>query len=221
MKKFFKIFVLLMFAACLFAGCKGEVENGTPEEVDEPDDLTRLDKVQRLFSDEDIAELTQNISNPSDYIFPDGNYRCQFLISSVHDGVQVIESCVWGFKPYRIEYNYDGKYHVGGNLTKDSNYIVLIASSKTAKQRYDFSKEHSPEYFESGYYSVSWQGWKGLIGLYDDGGTDPDLFGYTVEYISSMVTNNSSMQTNSANDKFYIHKTVNGTDIQICMMKED
>lgn len=90
MKKYFKIFVLLMFAACFFARCKGEVENGTQEEVDEPDDLTLLDKVQRLFSDEDIAGLTQTISNPKNYIFSDGNYRCQFLISSEHDDVQVI-----------------------------------------------------------------------------------------------------------------------------------
>ena len=219
MKKYFKIFVLLMFAACFFAGCKGEVENGTPEEVDEPDDLTLLDKVQRLFSDEDIAGLTQTISNPSDYIFPDGNYKCQFLISSVHDGVQVIESCVWGFSYL----NYTSYSAYAGVLWKSSHYAVLIASSKSAKQEYDINKKYPPEYFDFVWLSLyTWKGWKGLIGLYDEGSCNStDLWGYAIPTIIPVISQNaSSMQTNSANDKFYIHKTVNGTDIQICMIKE-
>ena len=141
MKKFFKIFVLLMFAVCFFAGCKGEVENGTPEEVDEPDDLTRLDKVQRLFSDDDIAGLTQTISNPKNYIFSDGNYRCQFLFSSEHDDVQVIQSCVWGFDCVN-QGDYDS---YRGTLKRDSNHTVLIASSKSAKQQYNPDSRY-PEY---------------------------------------------------------------------------
>ena len=219
MKKYFKIFVLLMFAACFFAGCKGEVENGTPEEVDEPDDLTRLDKVKRLFSDDDIAGLTQTISNPSDYIFPDGNYKCQFLISSVHDGVQVIESCIWGIECRRST-NSSG---YDGTLRKSSNYIVLVASSKMAKQNYDLFKTY-PEYF--GYRGTGFggfMGWKGLIGYYDEAATmsPAQMWGLTVpDLISEISQNASSMETNSANDKYYVHKTVNETDIQICIIKE-
>lgn len=222
MKKFFKIFVLLMFAACFFAGCKGEVENGTPEEVDEPDDLTLLDKVQRLFSDEDIEGLTQNISNSSDYIFPDGTYKCQFLISSVHDGVQVIESCVWGINC--CNGNQQGDYiYYNGYIYKDSNFIVLVASSKTAKQNYDINQRY-PEYFGyNGHGFGPFISWKGLIGYYDECGTmgGTNLWGHTVTSLIPVISQNaSSMQTNSTNDKYYVHKTVNETDIQICMTRE-
>ena len=216
MKKFIKIFVLLMFAACFFAGCKGEVENGTPEEVDEPDDLTLLDKVQRLFSDEDIAGLTQKISNPSDYIFPTATYKFQFLITSEHNDVQVIQSC--SFRMMLVS-NEDGV--AGGTLGWKDNHTVLLASSKSAKQQYNpdyINSEYFPPYY---HYNEDWHGWKGLIGYYYDSNL-ANLWGYTVIDIVPKITQNaSSMQTNSANDKFYIHKTVNGTDIQICMIKED
>ena len=214
MKKYFKIFVLLMFAACLFAGCKGEVENGTPEEVDEPDDLTRLELVQRLFSDEDIAGLTQNISNPSDYIFPTATYKFQFLITSEHDDVQVKQSC--SFRMMLVS-NEDGV--AGGTLGWKDNHTVLKASSKSAKQQYNTHSGYQ-EYFPFGSYNEDWHGGKGLIGYYYDSNL-ANLFGYTVIDIVLKITQNaSSMQTNAANDKFYIHKIVNGTDIQICMIKE-
>lgn len=106
-------------------------------------------------------------------------------------------------------------------MRKYSNYTVLVASSKAAKKVYNIENNYS-QYFDIGG-SYCFEGWKGLIGLYDEGGYLglDELYGYTVSDIIGMVTNNSSMKTNSANDKFYIHKTVNGTDIQICMMKED
>lgn len=212
MKKCFKIFVFLMFVVCLFIGCKGQVESKESEsaEVDEPDDLTLLDKVQRLFSDDDIAGLTQTVSDLDNYDFPSATYKCQFLISSEHDGVQVIQSFIWQLQ---------GNAH-GGSLSKISNYTVLVASSKSAKQKYNIDNLYS-EYFDIGS-SSCFEGWKGLIGLYDEGGKRPsNLYGCTVtSIINKILQNASSIQTNEDSDKYYVHKTVNGTDIQVCMIKE-
>ena len=214
MKSFIKLLVLLMFAFVIVSGCS----KAAPEEEDEKeeeDDLTLLDNVARLFTDAEIAELTVN-ADPATYIFQNGDYKCQFLTSTNIQGVEIIDSCI--FKDIVVPNTYSGSISYTGTHSKISHHTVVIASDKSAKKKYD------PDCFTTLLWTSSgmdWDGWKGLIGSYTDNNPH-NLYGKTVGSLFApdglILEDATTIQTNSSNDKIYVHKTVDGKDIQICLI---
>ena len=170
MKSFIKFFVLLLFTFTVVIACKPEAQITT--EPEEQDDLTLLNNVTCMFSDEEIAKLSETISDPDNYYFSTGNYTCQFLTTIDTQETKIIDSCILFSETVRSTYN--DSY--SGTLSKSSHNTVVIASSKSSKNEYDPDVLETVLWDSNG---MHWDGWKGLIGSYSDANPHA-LYGKTV-----------------------------------------